>query len=139
MDEFRFKTRYAGSRRIQSLFQIAFYLVITAFFLLIEAALFGPDKTYTWPAGVLVITLFGLLFCFVFILVCASFTLWIGMLQFLFKYDGRWVVLKAAWFLVVFFGLSYGAAVYYFFVYRKFLKRLPVSTLSGLARGMNST
>ena len=51
------------------------------------------------------------------------------MLQFLFKYDGRGVVLKTAWFLVVFFGLSYGAGVYYFFVYRKFMKSLPVSNV----------
>ncbi len=89
MNEFRFKTRYAGSKRMQSLFEIAFYLVVTAFFLVVESALFASDRTYTWPAGALVITLFGLFFCFVFILVCASFTLWIGMLQFLFKYDGR--------------------------------------------------
>ena len=129
MDEFRFKTRYAGSKRTQFLFEIAFYLVIAAFLLVIEAALFAPDRTYTWPAGALVITLFSLVFCFVFILLCASFILWIGMLQFLFKYDGRGVVLKTAWLLVVFFGLSYGAAVYYFFVYRKFLKRLPVSNV----------
>jgi hypothetical protein len=114
-------------------------LVVTAFFLVIEALLFAPKETYTWPAGAMVITLFGLLFCFVFILMCANFTLWIGMLHFLFKYDGRWGVLKAAWFLVVFFGLSYGAAVYYFFVYRKFMKQIPVSTLPGLASETNLT
>ena len=66
MDEFRFKTRYAGSKRTQFLFEIAFYLVIAAFLLVIEAALFAPGQNIHMAgrsAGDHAI-LVGFLFCF---------------------------------------------------------------------------
>jgi hypothetical protein len=129
MTEFKFKYPYVESKRLSALFKIAFFLVLASFVMVSGTLLLPSDASYSFGGGAIHITLFWLLFCFVLTLICASFFLWIGMLQFLLKYDGR--AAKLLWFLIVLFGLSYGAALYYFFIFRKVMAKLAVVSLQG--------
>lgn len=121
--QFKIKSRYNESKRLSALFRIASYFVL-ATFLMVSGTLFLPDISFTFGAGPLHTFLFWLLFVMVFMLMCANFFLWVGMLHFLFKYYGR--PAKLLWLFVVFFGLSYGAGVYYFFVFRKLMAQLAI-------------
>lgn len=125
MNAYKFKREYVVSKRTILRFRVAFVLVAVSFFLSTGAVFLPSDESYTLNGGTLVTLLFWLIFCLVFLLLCANFVLWIGMLQFLFKYDGRAAGRKAPWFLITFFGLSFGAGLYYLLVYRKFLERIP--------------
>lgn len=129
MAEFKLKRPYIESKRLSAFFNRAFFLVLATFVMVSGSLLLPSDVSYTFGGGPLSTTLFWLFFCFVLILVCANLFLWIGMLQFLLKYDGR--TAKLLWFVVVLFGLSYGAALYYFFIFRKVMAKLAVGSLQG--------
>jgi|SRR5882757_4030033 len=126
MTEFKFKYHYIESKRLSTFFRVAFFLVLATFVMVAGTLLLLSDVSYKFGSGPLFTALFWLFFCFVFVLMCANFFLWIGMLQFLLKYDGR--AAKLFWVFIVFFGLSYGAALYYFFIFRKVIARLAVGS-----------
>lgn len=96
-------------------------MVVFTFFLVFAATIFAPDNTFTFPPTSRVITLFLSAFMVVAALISASLFLWIGMLHFLIVYDGRSAARKGLWFLIMLLGLSYGAAIYYWIVFRRFL------------------
>jgi hypothetical protein len=89
MDQFRFKKRYALSKRTEFLLQASFYLVLVAGLRVIASIFMEPDRIYLHDAGAFTLILLCLIFCLIFALMCACFVLWIGMLLFLFDYDGR--------------------------------------------------
>jgi hypothetical protein len=125
MTQYKLKSRYKESKRLSTLFKIASYLVFSTFFM-VSGTLFLPaDMSFTFEGGPLHTLLFWLFFSLVFMLICANFFLWVGMLHFLSKYDGR--PAKLLWGFVVFFGLSYGAGLYYFFVFRKLMAQLAIA------------
>jgi len=126
MTEFKFKYQYIESKRLSALFRAAFFLVLATFVMVSGTLLLPSDVSYKFGSGPLFTALFWLFFCFVFVLMCANFFLWIGMLQFLLKYDGR--AAKLFWVFIVFFGLSYGAALYYFFIFRKVVATLGIGS-----------
>jgi hypothetical protein len=122
MKTYQLKRQYCASRKVLALFKAAFILTALGFLLEISVALFQPEGTYTFGSALMTQLLFWLLFVIVAILVVAGFFLWVGMLYFLIKYDGRSAFRKTVWFLVCLFGVSFGAALYYWFVYRRFLE-----------------
>ncbi len=61
---------------------------------------------------------FGVFFAVAELLIFAQFFLWLSMLWFLVKYDSFGI----GWLLLMLFTLSVGAAVYYFFRYRKYFQ-----------------
>jgi hypothetical protein len=132
MNAFNFKCEYAASKRTTSVFKVAFFLVAVSFVIETVALFISSGESYTFSGGGLSSLLFWTVFCFVFLLLCANFALWLGMIQFLLKYDGRSVGRKTLWFFIIFWGLSFGAALYYLFVYRKFLDQIPQSNLDDL-------
>lgn len=108
------------SPRLKGFYRIAFFLVVLGLFLEVGAVLLVPNETmYMFEAKPAALFAFGLLFVAVATLVCANFSLWVGMLYFLVRHDSSPGAERVVWFVVVFFGLSFGAAVYYWFVYRK--------------------
>jgi hypothetical protein len=129
MIEFKFKHQYIESKRLSALFRMAFFLVFATFVMVSGTLLLPSDVSYTFGGGPLSTALFWLFFCFLFVLMCANLFLWIGMLQFLLKYDGRKA--KLFWLFIVFFGLSYGAALYYFFIFIKVMARFAVGSSQG--------
>ncbi len=123
LNVYRFKRPYVPSRRTTSLFRAAFYLVIVTlvlFVIVMTLAIIDPGATYT-ISGTLASVVFWLEFAVVAILMSASCCLWLGMLYFLIVYDGRSGFLKGFWFVVVLLTVYFGAALYYWFVYREFL------------------
>jgi hypothetical protein len=122
MNAYKFKHQYRATKRVSSIFKTTFFLTALGLLLVVGATIFSPEATYTFGGNTLSARLlFGLFFLTCVVLLAAYIGLWVGMLHFLIKYDGRSPSRKAPWFLICFFGLSYGAALYYWFVYRKFL------------------
>ena len=121
MKIYTLRKQYSASKRVLSLFRTAFFLTTAGVLLELIVAIIQPEGTYTFGSALMTQLLFGLLFLTVATLVLAYFVLWVGMLHFLIKYDGSPLSRKSAWFIVCLFGLSFGAALYYWFVYRKFL------------------
>ena len=60
----------------------------------------------------------------------AEVYLWLGMMWFLLVYDKTPLAIRLLWFVLVFFGMSFGAAVYHFVCYRPSVWR-PVGRPSG--------
>jgi hypothetical protein len=128
MKPYQLKREYCVSRGVLALFKVAFILTVLSFLLQAGVALFQPAGTYTFRSALLTQLLFAFLFLIAALLVIAGFVLWGGMLHFWIRYDGRSSFLKTLWFLICFFGLSFGAALYYWFVYRKLLESAGLVT-----------
>lgn len=120
MKAYRFKRQYSPPTKVVAMFRLVFIFAVISFVLELMA-LFFPEVHYTFQTGPITTALFLLSFVVVFLLLCANIILWIGMLHFLAKYDGRESTQKLLSALIVFFGLSGGAALYYWFIYRKYL------------------
>lgn len=88
--------------------------ILGALITIISLAFFEPGETF--PANRVVIFAFIL---FVGCSVMIHFYLWISMLCIMLLSKGHSFLGKAFWLLVVVFGTSYGAAAYYFVVYRR--------------------
>jgi len=99
---------------------MAFFLVIVGLFLEICMLFVVPeDMIYSFEPRPAALAAFGLLFVTFAALVCANISLWAGMLYFIVKHDSSPMAERLVWFLVSLFGMSFGAALYYWFVYRK--------------------
>ena len=121
MTNYTFKRQYSPSRRTVAVFRAAFVMAVVSFLFQFAALFFPTGSSLTFQARPLAIVFFfGALF-FVVLLLCANATLWFGMLHFLATYDGSAFGRKAFWAVITFFGLSAGAALYYWFVYRKYI------------------
>jgi hypothetical protein len=119
MAEYRFKRSYDLTSRHARLLKVAFFTALISFCIEIDV-FFLPDMAYSFDANWLWLTLFAFLFAGGAMILLADIFLWIGMLRFIVKYDDR--AGKSFWFVIVLFGLNFGAALYYFFVYRKYLQ-----------------
>lgn len=126
MKNYRFKRQYSPSRRTVAVFRTAFVIALVSFLFQFAALFLPTGSSVTFQARPLAIVFFfGGLFV-VFVLLCANATLWFGMLHFLVTYDGSAFGRKVFWAVITFFGLSAGAALYYWFVYRKYLASMHV-------------
>src|SRR6185437_7065610 len=121
MKNCRFKRQYSPSRRLVAVFRAAFVIALGGFLFQFAALFFPTGSSLTFHAEPLAIAFFVGGTCFVFVLLAANATLWFGMLHFLIKYDGRAFGNKAFWAVITFLGLSVGAALYYWFIYRKYV------------------
>ena len=107
-------SKWAGTTFEVSAYLTVISLVLVTLATLIDLAGYGFDRRL--PGG---LAGFWLLFSFAGILVLAQLYLWLGMMCFLFFKDGRSLPEKALWFLLVVLGLSWGATLYFFRIYRK--------------------
>jgi hypothetical protein len=119
MITYNLKRQYRSSARLIAMFRVAFALVVITFLFVVAATALAPEETYTFDLTPRVTGLFILSFLICLVLVAAACVLWIGMLYFLITYDGRPSGTKALWLIITVCGLSYGAALYYWLVYRK--------------------
>jgi succinate dehydrogenase hydrophobic anchor subunit len=137
---YRLKRQYRPSARVSAVFCAAFALAVITFLLVVAATALEPEETYTFDVTFRVTAPFILSFFICLVLVAAAFVLWIGMLHFLITYDGRPSGTRALWLIITVCGLSYGAALYYWLVYRKIartsLSAAPI--LEGSPSGTNS-
>jgi hypothetical protein len=98
-------------------------------FALEVVALLVPEFHYTFSANALSIAVFSAVALATGVLLFANIFLWVRMLHFFFRYDAAPFAFKLIWSFVLIFGLSIGAAIYYWFVYRnRIISTLPVST-----------
>jgi len=109
----------------QALLKVAFILVVLQLILAIVVSIFAPDQPQFFRVEAASLVIFSLVFVSVLILICASFFLWISMLLHIFKFDKKPLWRKSGWLFLATFGLSFGAAIYYWFVYRKLSRTFP--------------
>ena len=126
MSKLRFKKQYSPSTRTVALFRGSFVIAVVGLLFQFLAIFMLPEGTLTFQAGPVSMLFFVVAFCVVLLLLCANVTLWFGMLHFLASYDGRAFGQKFFWAVITFFGLSVGAALYYWFVYRKYVSSIPL-------------
>ena len=126
MTKYKLKRQYKASSRIVGMFEIAFMLMLVTLLIDIGSLFLPTDRSYTLGGSIPAILLFGIIFLLVVALICANVILWIGMLHFVVKYDGRSLSRRILWFILVCFGLSFGAGLYYVLIYRKVLQNIPL-------------
>ena len=124
MSEYRFKRSYNVTSRTARLLKAAFFIVLIGFFIEIDMLFLPSDFSFSYDANAWSMTIFALMFGTGMIILPADIFLWMGMLVFIVQYDDR--AGKTLWFLAVLFGMSLGAALYYFFVYRKYVQHNSV-------------
>lgn len=124
MNNYKLKRHYAPTPRVVALFRGAFALVLIGFVLELMALISLPEGSYSLQ-GNRAILLFAAAFAVALILLVANATLWFGMLHFLAVYDGRRLFKRLLWAVITFFGVSGGAALYYWFVYRRYVVSMP--------------
>ena len=111
---------YRISPRTKKFYRMAFFLVIAGLLLELFLVFLVPDDmNYAFEPSPMRLAAFGLLFVAVAALVCANVSLWFGMLYFIVQHDSSPMAERLVWFLISLFGMSFGAALYYWFVYRK--------------------
>ena len=126
MNNCRFKRQYSPSRRLVAVFRAAFVIALVGFLFQFAALFFPTGSSLTFQARPLAVAFFFGGLCVVFLLLCANATLWCGMFHFLVTYDGGAFGHKVFWTMITFFGLSFGAALYYWFVYRKYIANTTI-------------
>lgn len=87
-------------------------VVVTVLALAVSPRAFNASEMYGGKSAFLV------LFVFVAMLIALQWYLWLSMLWFLLTRARLKFGLRLAWFLAVFFGLAFGAALFYLFSWR---------------------
>lgn len=100
------------SRRADVLFLIAVLLVLMLTLVLLSSV----DPSQMSLAIRLPLTVFAMAGT------GSLFLIWFGMLQYWMRIDQSTPLAKRLWFVILLFGLWYGACLYYFFVYRRQVK-----------------
>ena len=130
MKQLKLRNPYSASPKVLWLLETAFYVVVAGFCLQV-AFLFLPTGEQFALGGQSNLSLVVILiFCVAFLIFLANCILWVGMLLFVLKYDGRKTTTKGLWLVVIVGGLSAGAAIYYWFVYRAYLAQFRLSQSS---------
>lgn len=109
-----------GSTKNPVLFQITFSLVLISVVLQVCLILLPTGQEYSLAlpkSGSLILG--AVLISGLTILLVANAVLWVGMLHFLVMYDGRSAFSKMCWLVALLCGVSIGAAVYYWVVFRR--------------------
>jgi hypothetical protein len=105
--------------------QLSFALVLLSFVLVFLGTILAPEQPVMLPAEPMVKVLFFAAFALCALLVLNGVFFWISMIAFALFLDPRRIGAKVLWLLVITFGLSYGAAAYYWFSARPLMPGKP--------------
>lgn len=120
MSEYRFKRSYDLTSWMARLLKVAFFIALFGIFVQIDMLFLPHGFSYSYEATGLSLAIFAFVYAVFAVILAADIFLWIGMLIFILTYDDR--AGKTLWFVVVLLGMHFGAALYYFTVYRKYVK-----------------
>ena len=110
---------------LRKVWQLSFALVLLSFVLVLLGSILAPEQPVVLSAGPAVKVLFFAGFALCALLVINGFFFWISMIVFALSLDSRKIGAKALWLLIITFGLSYGAAAYYWFSARALMREKP--------------